>query len=223
MDGFRATPRSTMLRANIFALESLLVLAVYGWLLLSPTTQWPGHSKNAFRCKTLFVFGCIYMLRLNVMARWLLPRELAMEELTVVIAWILAIMLSYAAGALLAGKVSWLSFCLSFFLYSLGSWLNTWSELQRKWWKASPENKGHCYTLGLFSLSRNINYLGDVLLFFGWAAATGRWWNLWAPATMAASFYFYHIPDKEKYLAERYTSEWARYAESTTSFIPYIC
>ncbi|CAE7224499.1 Pfdn6 [Symbiodinium natans] len=226
MDGpetFRSSPRSSMLRANVFALESLCVLGVYGCILLWPKMQWPGHSKDAWRCQVLFVFGVVYMLRLNVMARWLLPRELATEELTVVILWILTILVSFGAGALLTGTPDDLSISLAVALYCLGSFVNTWSELQRKWWKAKPENKGRCYTLGLFSLSRNINYLGDVLLFLGWAAATGCWWNLWAPVVMAASFYFYHIPDKEQYLSERYKVDWPAYAASTKSFIPFLC
>ena len=34
-------------------------------------------------------------------------------------------------------------------LYLLGSFLNSFSEMRRKWWKADPANKGHCYTKGL--------------------------------------------------------------------------
>ena len=219
---FRTVSRSTMFRANIFALESCLLLGLYGWLLLSPGVQWPGHSKDTTRCALLFALGVVYLLRLNAMARWLLPRELAMEELTVVIVWVTSILASYVAGALLSGTLGVVDGLISVSLYCLGSWLNTWSELQRKWWKARPENKGRCYTLGLFSLSRNINYLGDVLLFLGWAAASGSWWNLWAPATMAASFYFYHIPDKEAYLSERYKVDWPKYAADTKSFVPFL-
>ena len=222
-ENFRSTLRSSMMRANVFALESLFVLGCYGWMLLCPEVQWPGHTKNAWRCTLLFTFGVAYMLRLNAMARWLLPRELAQEELTVVILWIMSILVSFAVGALLKGTLDWMTCCLAVFLYCLGSWLNTWSELQRKWWKARAENKGRCYTLGLFSLSRNINYFGDVVLFLGWAVATGCWWNLWAPATMAASFYFYHIPDKDQYLSKRYSSDWPEYAASTKSFIPFVC
>jgi len=222
---FRTAPRSSMFRANMFSLECCGVLGLYGWLLLSPSILWPGHAaKDALRCQLLFALGVVYMLRLNLMARWLLPRELAMEELTVVIAWILCILLSYTAGALSKeGSISSGVVALSILLYCFGSWLNTWSELQRKWWKLKPENKGHCYTLGLFALSRNINYFGDVLLFLGWAVATGCWWNLWAPLVMAASFYFYHIPDKEAYLSQRYKAEWPEYSASTKAFVPYVC
>merc|ERR1712032_1283804 len=107
--------------------------------------------------------------------------------------------------------------------YLFGSWMNTWSELQRKWWKARPENKGRCYTEGLFALSRNINYLGDVVLFAGWALVSGRWWNAWVPLMMAASFYFHHIPDKESYLRVRYAQDWPSYEQRVKSFVPFVC
>ena len=163
------------------------------------------------------------MLRLNIMARWLLVRELANEELTVVIVWIVCIMASFSVGAAYRGEITPWELLLSMVFYCLGSWLNSYSELQRKWWKEDRANKGKCYTLGLFAWSRNINYFGDVVLFAGWAVASGSWWNAWVPIIMAAMFYYHHIPDKEAYLAERYRTDWSAYAARTKSFIPFIC
>ncbi|CAJ1385398.1 unnamed protein product [Effrenium voratum] len=211
---FRSVPRSSMLRANVFAAESLALWALYGHVLV---------PADGFRRGVLLVLGGCYLLRLNAMARWLLPRELALEELTVVMLWLLTIFTSFALGASHRGAMSAPELALAVGLYSLGSWLNTWSELQRKWWKQLPENRGRCYTQGLFALSRNINYLGDVVLFAGWAAASGCWWNVWVPITMAASFYFYHIPDKEAYLSQRYKADWSAYIASTKSFVPFLC
>ena len=153
----RSVARQSMLRANIFALECVLVLGVYWHFLV-------GHV-NQRRRDILFLFGIIYMVRLNIMARWLLPRELSTEELTVVVVWICSILASIVVGTALQGAMNNVEVVISFIFYFVGSWLNSWSELQRKWWKARPENKGHCYMLGLFSLSRNINYFGDVVLF----------------------------------------------------------
>merc|ERR1711862_1009632 len=124
----------------------------------------------------------------------------------------------------LAKNVSNVVLVVASFFYALGSYLNTYSELQRKVWKKNPNNKGRCYTLGLFSFSRNINYFGDTMLFAGWALATGNWMNSWAPIVMGLSFYFFHIPDKEKYLATRYAQDWPLYQTQTPyAFIPYIC
>eukprot|EP00967_Tisochrysis_lutea_P132929 scaffold232595_cov33-Tisochrysis_lutea.AAC.1 len=157
------------------------------------------------------------------MARWILARELAIEEITLVtLVWIPAMLASFTAGAALCGSdLSLIEIFLAVAAYSLGSYLNTYSELQRKRWKQRPENSGRCYTLGLFSLSRNINYLGDVILFAGWALLSSAWWNAWVPLTMASIFYFHHIPDKEAYLAKRYARDWPSYSAKTPSFIPW--
>lgn len=226
VQSFRSTERTSMARANLFALECVVIMAGYALVLMMPglVREHVPSAAAASRAWMLMILGAIYLLRLNVMARWLLPRELAMEELTVVPLWIASILASYSLTAILCTEaISPPAMLLSALFYFLGSWLNTWSELQRKWWKAKPENKGRCYTLGLFSLSRNINYLGDVVLFTGWAGVTGNWWNAWVPLVMAASFYFVHIPDKEKYLRERYREDWPEYERSVKSLIPHIC
>lgn len=223
---WRQAPRVSMLRANIFALEGIVLLSAFGVILFKHGFIWTGLPVLAAqsRDRMLFGFGVVYFLRLNVMARCLLPRDLAMEELTVVQLWIGSIMASFAFGAL---RVTEAMSCQcatgSLALYLFGSWLNTWSELQRKWWKAKAENKGRCYTEGLFAWSRNVNYLGDVVLFMGWGVASGCWWNLWPSVTMAASFYWFHIPDKESYLRERYAQDWPAYEARTKSLIPFVC
>ena len=53
-------------------------------------------------------------------------------------------------------------------LYVLGSYLNTWSEVDRCLWKKDKRNKGKLYTKGLWRYSMHINYFGDVVLFTGW-------------------------------------------------------
>ena len=156
-----------MFRANIFLLECAAVLA----LQLAALQRYvaPGPQRLL-----LALFAAIYMARLNVMARWLLPRELATEELTIVaLVWVPMILASYTYGATLHQPES-AHLLAAAAAYVGGSFLNSFSELQRKWWKARPENKGRCYTLGLFSLARNINYTGDVVLFGGWALAPAR-------------------------------------------------
>ena len=49
-------------------------------------------------------------------------------------------------------------------LFIIGSYINTYSEIQRKRFKDNPNNKGKLYTLGLFQYARHINYFGDILL-----------------------------------------------------------
>jgi steroid 5-alpha reductase family enzyme len=196
---FRKVPRKSNLRNNIFLLECAAVLAVYLYALY--------QSPATLQIHILAFFGVAYMSRLNVMTRWVLPRELAIEEISVVtLLWLPAILASYVRN--MNSEIYSSRLGLSLIVCIFGSYLNTFSELQRKRLKDIPQNKGRCYILGLFSLSRNINDFGETLLFGAWALATGAWWNGWVPVVMGASFWFFHIPDKEKYLQERYAKDW---------------
>merc|ERR1712087_62908 len=217
---FRAVPRrsTSTWRANIFTAECVVVLSVYLHALLA----W---KPPTVRISVLVVFGIVYFVRLNLMARYLLPREIAIEELTfVILVWIPAILASFVPPAVTsAGDVGGVTLAFSVAAYAAGSYLNTASEYERKVWKDNPEHRGMLYTQGLFALARNINYLGDVLLFAGWAAATGAWWNAWVPATMSLTFLFHHIPDKEAYMASKYADAgWPAYVARTKAIVPYL-
>jgi protein-S-isoprenylcysteine O-methyltransferase Ste14 len=111
---------------------------------------------------------------------------------------------------------------LAILLYVLGSFLNTGSELQRKAWKARPENKGHLYTGGLFGLSRHVNYFGDVVLFSGFALLTRSPWAALVPALMAAMFVFLHIPILDRYLRERYGDEYVAWTKRSKKLVPFV-
>ena len=111
--GFRQAARQSMLRANLFAMECVAILSIYGWFLekhvVSPRRQF------------LLTFGLLYMARLNLMARCLLPRELAIEELTVVPVWISVILCSIGQGAASASPITKSELVISSSLYCLGS------------------------------------------------------------------------------------------------------
>lgn len=224
MSDFRSVERQSSLRGNIFSAECAVVLAIYLYVLLVPDAIYEHRPSGNVRSTMLSAYGCLYMVRLNVMARWLLPREIATEELTfVILVWIPGILASFAIPAVASPTdIGLVSLVLSLTLYVAGSFLNTWSEWERKLWKNKPENRGLLFTEGLFRFSRNINYFGDVLLFAGWAVATDTWWNAWVPVAMACSFYFHHIPDKEVYLAQKYSQDWPRYLSNTKALIPYL-
>jgi hypothetical protein len=99
-----------------------------------------------------------HTIRVNVTARWLLRREMALEEVTVVpLLWIPSILASFTYGAAISNgqpSASWLF--MSVALFMLGSTFNTYSELERKWWKARPENKV-CRTASTTTTQSNIN------------------------------------------------------------------
>ena len=90
------------------------------------------------------------------------------------------------------------------------------------------------FTDRVFRYSSYINYFGDVILFAGWAATTGAWWNMSVPISMDLNFYSDHI-QKESYLAQKYSeNDWPRYiwrrstakvgqvSRSTKALIPYV-
>jgi len=107
-------------------------------------------------------------------------------------------------------------------LVLLGSYMNTFSEVQRKWWKTHQENKGKCYTQGLFQYAMHINYFGDVVLFTGWALLTSAWISLALPLFMLFSFIFFHIPGLDSYLSNRYGKPFDIYAQKTKKIIPWL-
>jgi len=111
---------------------------------------------------------------------------------------------------------------LGVILYLLGSYLGTRSELSRYIWKAKPANKGHLYTQGLFRYARHINYLGDVVLFTGFALITRDPWMLIVPLAMTVSFVLMVIPAHDAYLDNRYGDEFRKYARETKRLLPLV-
>ena len=118
-------------------------------------------------------------------------------------------------------ELGWLDVLALVFLL-FGSFLNSFSEIQRKWWKKNPSNKGHCYTDGLFKFSMHINYFGDVILFAGFAMITHSFTMLVIPLIMALNFAFYIIPSLDKYLEKKYGEEFKEYSGRTKKLIPMI-
>ncbi len=143
----------------------------------------------------------IYWLRHVVTLFYLLARKIEWSE----VLGLLVFMGMFEIGLVLLGggafrdhtlNLGWLDL-VALVTFSLGSYLNSFSEIQRKWWKADPANKGHCYTKGLCRYSMHINYFGDTVLFTGWCIFTHNFWVLGLPLLMGCTFIFYHIPALE--------------------------
>lgn len=215
---FRSAERQSTLNSSIFLAESTGNLIVYIYLLYRSSAE-----VNLLQTHVLAIAGFVYILRVYLLALYLLRRDISFEEIVVVmLAFFPLVLSSFALNRTESTTAIQLVFGVA--AYAIGSFLNTYSELQRKRWKMQPGHKGCCYTQGLFSASRNINYFGDVVLFSGWAMLTGVWWNAWVPIFMFLSFWFYHIPEKEKYLANRYAKEWPSYKKQTPwALVPYVC
>ena len=203
--------------------EKRTFIAVHGLSLLGCTFVAFGMDlPNPSRAKALVLVAALYFLRHAVTLFYLLARKVAWGE----VLGLVPFMAAFEIGFVWLGGQSSAPFggldALGLGLLGLGSYLNTGSEVQRKWWKADPANKGHCYTLGLFGYAMHINFFGDVVLFSGWALLTANLWALALPLMMALMFIFLHIPGLDTYLAKRYGDEFTAYAAKTKKLVPFV-
>ena len=89
-------------------------------------------------------------------------------------------------------------------MFTVGLFLELFSEVQRAAFKKDAANKGKVYQGGLFGLSRHINYFGYTMWRTGYALAAGGW--VWAGVVGAISTYDFTqrgIPLLQEYLEKR--------------------
>ncbi len=204
-------------------------VAATGWLLLGGGlealrahwgTDW-GLASPARRL-LLFAAALIYYLRVCGTSFYLLKRKMGWGEAVLIAVWVVVIDLLFATLGGVNARAIGLVTTLGVVLYTVGSYLNTGSELQRKRWKAHAANRGHLFTGGLFRYAMHINYFGDELLFTGCALITGRAWTLLVPLLMLAGFLFFNIPELDRHLRAHYGAEFEAYARRTRSFVPFL-
>ncbi|MCP4182743.1 MAG: DUF1295 domain-containing protein [Hyphomicrobiales bacterium] len=217
----------------VFWLLHFLVIAVCSWIVYfngwRTVGGWFGQEwqlSDPIRAGLLLWCAAIYFLRTGITLFYLLARRVDWSEvfgLAVFMAFFEIGLLLVGGGAFRAQPINLdLLDGLAIFLFVSGSWLNTWSEVQRKLWKQNPANKGKCYVDGLFRHSMHINYFGDVVLFAGWSLLTHNILILVLPFFMVLMFAFVHIPALDAYLAGRYGSAFDEYARKTKKLVPYV-
>ncbi|SVE58210.1 uncharacterized protein METZ01_LOCUS511064, partial [marine metagenome] len=132
---------------------------------------------NLYRKYCLLSFGVIMYLRMNFTTFYLLKRKIPIDEFIGVITAFAA----YQIGFILLGgwKTSPLNILdvSGILLFIIGSYCNTYSEIQRNRFKNDLNNKGKLYTQGLFKYARHINYFGDISWVAGWAIITHNLWS----------------------------------------------
>lgn len=110
---------------------------------------------------------------------------------------------------------------VSVLVFSFGTYLNFYSELQRHMWKKTNPNR--MYSGGLFQYSRHINYLGESVSFVGYGLLSGQVLALWVAATMTFGFIKASIPEVEFYLEKRYGKEHDEYVKRVPwKLVPYL-
>jgi steroid 5-alpha reductase family enzyme len=170
----------------------------------------------------LAVAAVVYFARFLVTQFVMVKRAFTWQEALAVGPWAMTLQLGLmGAGGQNAAGLGWVAW-LGVGLYALGSYLNTGSEAQRLRWKRHAENRGRLYDQGLFRYSQHINYLGDSVLFTGFALIAGVWWAAIFPAVMTAMFIWMHIPQLDARLADHYGEQYAAYDATTKKFIPWV-
>lgn len=217
----------------VFALGLLLVIIFCAWLALFEGWTSIGLAlgrtwslADPTRARILLACAVLYWIRLLITFFYLLQRKVGWDEVFGLLLYVAVIEIGLflvGGGAFRDHPVSlgWVD-GVAFVLLLFGSFLNTFSEMQRKWWKADPAHTGHCYTGGLFRFSMHINYFGDVVMFTGWCLLTSNPWTLVLSLIMALLFIFVHIPGLDAHLAHKYGEEFKAYAKNTKRLIPFI-
>ena len=179
-------------------------------------------AGNIYRKICLLSFGVIMYLRMNLTSFYLLKRKMPIEELFGVITGCAV----YQIGFILLGgwqsKPLILIDVLGILLFIIGSYFNTYSELQRKRFKNDTNNKGKLYTLGLFQYVRHINYFGDVCWVTGWSIITNNLWSGIIPIMLTLGFIFFFIPELSNYLEKNYGDDYQDWSKGTKKLIPFI-
>lgn len=220
-DDWRLNKSSWGLKIGV---SSLLLAGNITFYVLNLWRVASGFTKFNAMDWVLLAFGVVYVLRTVVAISCLWTRPPAWEEMPVFLLFLPAILSSFTFG-----RVAWHSnvlglvqLAVAVVLYTFGSLCNTVGEAQRKVFKAKPSNKGKLMTCGVWAWTMHPNYFGDVLLFSGWALASGCWWCWWVPLVMLLGFVFWHIPGLDEYLAQHYPDEFPAYSSSTAKLIPCL-
>ena len=226
MDLYGTKNNSILKKTIIIIIELILITISYiimfrGNLFNSDRAVFDS-SINTYKKIIIFTFSIIVFLRTSFMMIFLLKRKLPWEE---VISVPMAFALYYIGFPLLINKtqvnISLVDY-IGIGLFLIGSFLNTFSELQRHFWKAKPENKGKIYSKGLFSWSMHINYFGDFLWVIAYAVITWNIFSISIPIFLFCFFVFYNIPKLDNYLLGKYKDSFTEYSKKTKRFIPFV-
>jgi len=179
-------------------------------------------AGNVYRKICLLSFGVIMYVRMNLTIFYLLNRKIPIDELFGIITACAAYQIGFVLlGGWQSEPLNVLDF-LGVLLFIIGSYFNTYSEIQRKRFKNDPNNKGKLYTQGLFQYARHINYFGDVCWVTGWAIITHNLWAGIIPIMLTLGFIFFFIPELSNYLEKKYGDNYQDWSKNTKKLIPFI-
>ena len=183
-------------------------LLCVGLVILGAANTWTISTVGDPRAEMFRCIAAAFALRFVLMLLVFIPRHVPWWE-------------AVCTGVGMALVPSWfLSLCvrprchLSLWLdapalsvHIIGSILTSLSEWQRWRWKQLPQNAGRLYVGGLFGIAKHINYSGEILTFFGWAALTRRLSALAVPLFFALALSLAYVPDLQRHIRRRYAND----------------
>ena len=181
-----------------------------------------GDDSEPTRNATLFAFNLVVFARMLLTMFVFVERKIPWDEaFSIPFAFAL-----YLLGFPLLARASSVAFgpleIVGIALFVLGSFINTYSEHQRRRFKRRPENKGKLFTGGLFALSMHPNYFGDLLWVSGYACVTHDAWAWLIPALLFCMFYFFNVPKLDQHLREHYGEAFVTYERRTKRLVPFV-
>ena len=216
-------PKSCLTVLHAFAIcASAWILFGHGLATISHWTDKSFTFGPLWTRELVFACALIYFARICFGTFYLIQRKMVWGEAFGIGLFVIFIHVFFAFFGAIHLLPSAAITALGAGLYLFGSYLNTGSELSRHLWKKNPANHGKLFTEGLFRYARHINYFGDELLFTGYALIAGSLWCLIVPALMLFGFVFVNIPMLDRYLAQKYPSEFPSYSSRTKKFLPFL-
>lgn len=213
-----SAPKMNRARPHIAFWLMVQAVAVASLVSLLASSETGSQTRNLLMIGVLTVIA----LRMALTVLVLLPRPMPPAEALVVGVWLLIIYLIFCLLTLRnhepPGVWAWIGIAL----FIEGSFINTFSEVQRMRFKRKPENRGRLYTSGLFSFATHINYTGDIEWAIGAALIAGHWVAGVIPVAMTAMFVLVHIPRLDAHLEAKYGEQFERYRASTARLFPWL-
>jgi len=170
----------------------------------------------------IFPFSLIVFLRMGFMMFFLLKRKIPWEESISVSMAFAIYYVGYSLLVLHTQQPIDLIDYAAVLLFLVGSFINTYSELQRHFWKQRPANKGKLYTQGLFKYAMHINFFGDLLWVSAYAIMTRNYYSIAIPVLLFCLFAFFNIPKLDQYLQAKYGEQFEEYSKQRKKLIPWI-
>ena len=228
MDLYGKKDKSIPQKLIIISFELIMIFFAY-WILFGESrdilNNWAGiknQETDPIRKWLALGFCLIIFFRMGFTMLFLLKRKIPTEEAFSVPFAFALYYIGFSLFIITADEPVGAFDLPAVLFFVLGSWMNSYSEIQRNRWKKRHENKGKLYTEGLFRYSMHINYFGDVLWVLGFALLCRNGYALIIPLFLLSFFIFYNIPKLDAYLADKYGQSFKKYREQTKKLIPFV-